>query len=204
MLQIGVLALQGGVHEHLDAVRGAADKAKIPISLRTVRTARELEGLQGLLMPGGESTTMSLLLQKNSMLEPTRNIPGLFGTCAGLILMAKEVEGKMQGQEGLDVMDVGVSRNAYGAQIDSFESVLESEILPKMRIPFIRAPKITKVDEAAGVRILARLPKSNEPVIVEQRMPGRFYLGATCHPEIRTTRVHEYFLRALAAALKSA
>ena len=128
MLQIGVLALQGGVHEHLDAVRGAADKAKIPISLRTVRTARELEGLQGLLMPGGESTTMSLLLQKNSMLEPTRNIPGLFGTCAGLILMAKEVEGKMQGQEGLDVMDVGVSRNAYGAQIDSFESVLESEI----------------------------------------------------------------------------
>ena len=217
MQQIGVLALQGGVHEHLDAVRGAAEKARIPISLRTARTARELDGLQGLLLPGGESTTLSLLLQKNQMLEQMKNIPGLFGTCAGLILMAKEVEGKLQGQEGLDVMDVGVSRNTYGSQINSFESQLEAgdgrvpsdgaeplNLTGRLRIPFIRAPRITRVDEAAGVKVLARLPSSGEPVIVEQKLPGRFYLGAACHPELKTAKVHEYFLRELATALKSA
>lgn len=207
-MEIGVLAWQGGVQEHINAARSAADKAKIPISLRTVRTAGELAGLQGLLLPGGESTTLSLLLQKNNMLEPIRNIPGLFGTCAGLILMAKWVDGGVQGQQGLDVMDVGVSRNSYGAQIDSFETALhsadpENNLTGRLRIPFIRAPRITKVDEAAGVKVLATLPSSGEPAIVEQRLAGRFYIGAACHPEIKTTKVHEYFLRELQTALKT-
>ena len=130
--------------------------------------------------------------------------------------MAKEVDGNAQGQQGLGVMDVGVSRNAYGSQIDSFESRLEPEeskagaggpepinLTGRLRIPFIRAPKITRVDEAAGVKVLARLPSSGEPVIVEQKLPGRFYLGAACHPEIKTTKVHEYFLQELQAALKT-
>ncbi len=208
VLQIGVLALQGGVQEHINATRAAADKTKIPISLRTVRTANELAGLQGLLLPGGESTTLSLLLQKNSMLEPMKNIPGLFGTCAGLILMAKEVEGRVQGQEGLDVMDVGVNRNAYGVQIHSFESALQAtdeknNLTGRLRIPFIRAPKITKIDENAGVKVLATLPKTGEPVIVEQRLAGRFYLGTTCHPELKTSKVHELFLKELQAALRA-
>ena len=211
MLSIGVLAFQGDVAEHLEAIRGASEKSQIVIRLRTVRTEAELAGLQGLLLPGGESTHLSLLLQKNKMLAPMKNIPGLFGTCAGLILMSKWVEGKVQGQEGLDVMDVGVSRNAYGAQIDSFESALEPaseaadalDLTGRLRIPFIRAPRITKVDASAGVKILARLPSSGEPVIVSQKLSGKFYLGASCHPEMKTTRVHEYFLKELEAALKT-
>lgn len=199
MLQIGVLALQGDVAEHLEATRQAAQKGKLPVSLRTVRTAGELAGLHGLLLPGGESTTLSLLLQKNGMLEPMKEIPGLFGTCAGLILMAKEVEGKVEGQKGLEAMDVSVDRNAYGSQVDSFESVLEKaegELdFGKTKIPFIRAPKITRV--GGGVRVLAKHPTTGEPVIVQQELPGKFYLGATCHPEMRTGKAHEYFLKKL-------
>ena len=210
MLSIGVLAFQGDVAEHLEAIRGASEKSRIEIKLRTVRTAEELAGVQGLLLPGGESTTLSLLLQKEKMLEPMRNIPGLFGTCAGLILMSKWTEGKVQGQVGLDVMDVGVSRNAYGAQIDSFESTLEPaseaadalDLTGRLKIPFIRAPRITKIDASAGVRILAKLPSSGEPVIVQQKLSGKFYLGASCHPEMKTTKVHEYFLRELQTALQ--
>jgi len=203
MIEIGVLALQGDVAEHLQAIRAASAKTKIPISLRTVRTAKELEGLHGLLLPGGESTTLSLLLQKEGMLEPMREIPGLFGTCAGFILMAKEVEGAVEAQHMLEVMDVKVDRNAYGSQVDSFESVLEMTgekfDLGKTRILFIRAPKIIKT--GAAVTVLAKLPTTGEPVIIEERKPGRFFLGASCHPELRTSKAHEYFLKELMETL---
>ena len=207
MLEIGVLALQGDVAEHLEAARQAGAKTKIPMRLRTVRTADELAGLHGLLLPGGESTTLSLLLQKNAMIEPMRKIPGLLGTCAGLILMAKEVEGKSAEQECLGVLDVRVDRNAYGSQVDSFESALEKagegapDLTGKLRIPFIRAPKIVRVGE--GVHVLARHPNTGEPVIVQQKQAGKFYLGAACHPEMRTSRMHEYFLTHLQAALET-
>jgi len=206
MLEIGVLALQGDVAEHLHAIRQAGEKAKIHVSLRTVRTAAELEGLHGLLLPGGESTTLSLLLQQEGMMELMREISGIFGTCAGLILMAKEVEGQVQGQKGIEVLDVRVDRNAYGSQVDSFESPLEMvengpDLCGKLRIPFIRAPKITRMGE--GVRVLAKHPTTGEPVIVEQKAHGRFFLGAACHPEMRTSKTHEYFLSELAAALRT-
>lgn len=199
MLHIGVLALQGGVEEHVDAIRQASEKTKIAISLRTVRTARELSGLHALLIPGGESTTLSLLLKKENMLEPMRQLSALFGTCAGLILMAQEVEGAQEGQQTLEVLPIRVSRNAYGQQIDSFESKLEAggtgteSRTGKTKIVFIRAPKIIGVSES--VEVLARLSSTNEPVIVAYRQPGHFYLGATCHPELTTSKVHEYFLR---------
>ncbi len=204
MLEIGVLALQGDVAEHIQAARHASEKKKMQIRLRTVRTAQELAGLQGLLLPGGESTTLSLLLQKNSMLEPMKEIPGLFGTCAGLILMAKQVEGMVEGQKGLELMDVSVGRNAYGSQMDSFESIIECTgkglDLGKAKIPFIRAPKIIRV--GAGVSILSKHPTTGEPVMVEEKMAGKFYLGAACHPEMVTSKAHEYFLEQLELGLK--
>jgi 5'-phosphate synthase pdxT subunit len=199
MLNIGVLALQGGVAEHIDALRQASAKTKIPISLRTVRTAKELEGLHGLVLPGGESTTLSLLLQKEGMLEPIRQLPALFGTCAGLILMAQEIEGAETDQKFLHVLPIDISRNAYGSQLDSFENVLEGELTSKTKILFIRAPKIREVQE--GVEIIARLPNSHEPVIVAYRPPGKFLLGATCHPEMTTSKVHEFFLKEMTATL---
>ncbi|VVB57010.1 Pyridoxal 5'-phosphate synthase subunit PdxT [uncultured archaeon] len=204
MLEVGVLALQGDVAEHIEAARRAAEKKKIQIRLRTVRTAAELQGLQAILLPGGESTTLSLLLQKEGMLEPMKEIPALLGTCAGLILMAKHVEGKGPDQEGLELMDVQVDRNAYGSQVDSFESPLEMTgqmDLGKTRIPFIRAPKITRVGE--GVAVLAKHPTTGEPVVVEQKLPGKYYLGAACHPEMVSSKMHEYFLEQMQAALKS-
>ncbi len=199
MLNIGILALQGGVAEHVEAIREAGRKTKIGISLRTVRTAPELSGLHALLMPGGESTTLSLLLAKEGMLEPMKRIPALFGTCAGLILMAGEVEGAEANQQFLHVLPISIGRNAYGSQLDSFESVLEGGLTGKTKILFIRAPRISEVGE--GVEVLARLPKTHEPVIVEFRAAGHLYFGATCHPELTTSRVHEYFLRELTAML---
>ncbi|MDE1798378.1 MAG: pyridoxal 5'-phosphate synthase glutaminase subunit PdxT [Candidatus Micrarchaeota archaeon] len=199
MLNIGVLALQGGVAEHVSALRQASAKAKIPISLRTVRTARDLEGLHALLLPGGESTALSLLLEREGMFELMKRIPALFGTCAGLILMADEVDGAEPGQQSLGVMPITVTRNAYGTQSDSFESRLDGELTGKAKILFIRAPKISAMGE--GVQVLSRLPKTNEAVIVEYRTSGRLLFGATCHPELTTSKVHEYFLKELAGTL---
>ena len=142
MLNIGVLSLQGGVAEHIQAMRQASEKSKIQISLRTVRTPEQLAGLDALLIPGGESTTLSLLMKKNDMFEPARAVPNIFGTCAGLIMLSKDVEGKEEGQETLALMDVKVSRNAYGSQSQSFESRLDSELTGKVKILFIRAPMV--------------------------------------------------------------
>ncbi len=224
MLNIGVLALQGGVAEHVSALRQASERIEIPVSVRTVRTPEQLAGLDALLMPGGESTTLGLLLERQGMFGPIGAIPHLFGTCAGLILMAKEVEGKAEGQRGLALMDIRVSRNAYGSQSDSFESRLEGELTGKTKILFIRAPKILGV--GPGVQVLASLPAKasaepappeashsekaspepghssvpGEPVIVMQKQPGRIFLGATCHPELTTGKVHEFFLKQVAGA----
>lgn len=200
-LSVGILALQGGVAEHVEAFRKAARKTKLSVSLRTVRTARELEGLHAIVIPGGESTTLSVLLENQGLLEPIRRLPSVFGTCAGLILMAEGVDGAEQGQKSLHLMPVVVSRNAYGSQADSFESALEGGLTGKTRVIFIRAPKIVEI--GAGVEVLARLPATQEPAIVGFRPAGHFYLGAACHPELTTGRVHEYFLRELMTALSN-
>ena len=128
------------------------------------------------------------------MFDTLKKIPNIFGTCAGLILMAKKVQGAVNQQIGLELMDIEVDRNAYGTQYDSFESKLNSEILDDETIMFIRAPKINKIDKNK-VKILATLPETNEPVLIEQRTDKHFLLGATCHPEFNTTKIHEYFLK---------
>lgn len=197
MLYVGVLALQGGVEEHMRTLAEAARKAKMHISLRSVRTNEELEGLDALAIPGGESTALSILMEKEGMLEKVRAVPALFGTCAGLILMAKEVDGAAGGQKFLSVMDVKVSRNAYGAQPHSFEAKINAGSIGEIKAIFIRAPKI--ISCGAGVDTLSSI--DGEPVLVEQKMPGRYFLGATFHPELTTAKVHEYFLKE-AAKLK--
>jgi 5'-phosphate synthase pdxT subunit len=182
---IGVLALQGDVREHLHALEGAGAHG-VP-----VKTRKALAEVDGLVIPGGESTTVGMLLERFELMEPLREriaagMP-VFGTCTGLILMAKEIEGSRQPRIGC--MDVAVRRNAYGRQVDSFEAHLPAPALGEEPVTavFIRAPQVTRVDE--GVEVLA--DSEAGPVLVRQ---GRM-LGATFHPELTGDhRVHRLFV----------
>jgi len=187
-----VLALQGDFQAHEIAV-GRAGAAAVQ-----VRTAEDLRGLDGLIIPGGESTTMLKLLRDENLIEPLREFGQqrpIFGTCAGAILLANEVSSPAQ--ESLGLIDVGVERNAYGRQIDSRvtqitpEAEFQSRTGPgEMEAVFIRAPIIRRVGD--GARVLARY--DGDPVLVEE---GR-HVVATFHPELSgDSRVHELFLQKL-------
>lgn len=182
MPKIGVLALQGAYEKHARALeRAGAEVAE-------VRTADELRTVDGLVIPGGESTTMLNLLGRENMLEPLRefglNKP-IFGTCAGAILLAKDVENPKQ--DSLGLVDITVQRNAYGRQVDSRVVKIASEGFGELEAVFIRAPIIRKAE--AGVKVLATY--QGDPVLVEQ---GR-HLIATFHPELTSdARVHSYFI----------
>jgi len=181
--KVGVLALQGDFEAHRKALERAGAE---PVE---VRSADQLAGLQGLVIPGGESTTMLKLLKNESLLEPLRafgeNRP-IFGTCAGAILLAAHVSNPVQ--ESLSLMDIDVERNGYGRQIDSRIAHLQAEGSDReMEAVFIRAPIITRVGEAA--KVLARY--AGNPVLVEQ---GR-HMVATFHPELTgDSTVHRMFL----------
>jgi 5'-phosphate synthase pdxT subunit len=185
-LKIGVLALQGDVREHLRALESAG---ATPVE---VRTAAHLEEVEALVVPGGESTTIGKLLDRFELLEPLKErakggMP-LFGTCAGLILMANEIVGGQDAPHRLGVMDVGVRRNAYGRQVDSFESELEVSGFDDPFIAvFIRAPVIERVGE--GVEVLAT--SDDVPVLVRQ---GNL-VASSFHPEMTgDARLHEMFV----------
>jgi 5'-phosphate synthase pdxT subunit len=198
-MEIGVLAFQGSVIEHARASQEAAGLLGIRCRIREVRTAPELEGLDGLIIPGGESTTMYKLCLRGGMLEGIRGIPGVFGTCAGAIMLAKKVRGAEEGQGTLGLMDIEVGRNAYGTQAESFEEELETEPGPINAI-FIRAPRI--ISSGSGVKALAR--RGGETVACEQRAGGRYYLAACFHPELSSPVFHSHFLRSLRkSALKT-
>ncbi|HXV59482.1 MAG TPA: pyridoxal 5'-phosphate synthase glutaminase subunit PdxT [Vicinamibacteria bacterium] len=186
---VGVLALQGDYAEH----RRALDR--IGVASREVRRADELRGLRALVLPGGESTTMLKFIEEEGLMEPLRRLyhegAAMFGTCAGVILLAKRVTSPSQPSLGL--LDVSIERNGYGRQIDSHESrepcpVLGDEPLPMV---FIRAPVIRSWGPA--VRLLAH--HRGEPVLVrEERI-----LASTFHPELTDdSRVHRYFLESVA------
>ena len=192
MKRVGVLALQGDFEAHEKAV-GRAGAAAVQ-----VRTAEDLRGLDGLIIPGGESTTMLKLLRDENLMEPLREFGQrhpIFGTCAGAILLANEVSSPAQ--ESLGLIDVGVERNAYGRQIDSRvtqitpEAEFQSRTGPgEMEAVFIRAPIIRRVGD--GARVLAWY--DGDPVLVEE---GR-HVVATFHPELSgDSRVHELFLQKL-------
>lgn len=182
-LRIGVLAVQGDVREH------AATLRRLGAHPVEVRKPEELEGLDGLILPGGESTAIGRLLRLYGLEEPLREFSGaLFGTCAGMILLAREAEDGVPGQPLLGALDLVVRRNGYGRQVASFEADLELEgEREPLRGVFIRAPRV--VEAGPGVEVLAEL--DGDPVLVrEDRI-----LAASFHPELTDdTRVHETFL----------
>lgn len=181
---VGVLALQG------DFARHAAALQKLGAAVREVRDPKELEDLDALIIPGGESTTMLKLMEKTGMEAALVSFAerggALFGTCAGVILLARKVAGP--DQRSLGILDVDVDRNAYGRQIDSFETDLQwTEDTDTVRGVFIRAPRISRIGD--GVRVLAH--HDGHPVLVRN---GNV-LACTFHPELTTdTRLHRYFL----------
>ena len=173
-MRIGVLALQGNFREHAAMLRRLGAE---PVE---VRKPEQLEGLDGLVVPGGESTTFVRLMRLYGLEEAIGSFEQpVFGTCAGLIVL---------GRDHLGLVDVEVARNAYGRQVHSFEADLDLVGNDKpLRGVFIRAPRVTEVGE--GVEVLAEL--DGDPVLLQQ---GRF-LVASFHPELTDdTRVHERFL----------
>lgn len=183
MKKIGVLALQGAIREHIQMLE------KLGCVAVAITRVEDLAGLDGLILPGGESTTMRKLLDRYELLAPirllaTKGLP-MFGTCAGLILLAKEV---MDYEPHLAVMNVVVARNSYGRQVESFEVPLTikgiGESIPAV---FIRAPHIVSVGEE--VEVLA----TNDQKIVLAR--DGHMLGCSFHPELtEDTRIMEYFI----------
>ena len=190
--RVGILALQGDFDAHAAAVERAGGRPEL------VREATQLDGLDGLILPGGESTTMLKLMRYEGLFEPLvafgRRKP-MFGTCAGAILMARHVRNPEQ--ESFGLVDLDVERNAYGRQIDSRVVALkpdpefERRAGPgKLEAVFIRAPIIRH--SGPGVNVLARY--NGDPVLVEQER----HLVATFHPELTSDpRVHRLFLERL-------
>jgi 5'-phosphate synthase pdxT subunit len=186
--RVGVLALQGDVREH---VRVLTDLGAL---VTLVRRPDELDRIDGLVLPGGESSVIDKLARAFGMQHPLRRAiaTGLpvYGTCAGLILLADRITGGIAGQETLGGMDVVVARNAFGGQSESFETELEVDGFDEpVHAAFIRAPVVEQVGERA--RSLARLA-DGRVVAVEQGA----LLGTAFHPEVSgETRFHERFLR---------
>lgn len=181
--RVGILALQGDFEAHGKALARAGAE---PVE---VRTAEELDHVQGLVIPGGESTTMLKLLDVTGLKEPLRKFgesKPIFGTCAGAILLAKRVTNPVQ--DSLALMDIEVQRNAYGRQLDSRIVNLKPEMEGgDLEAVFIRAPIIRHV--GADARVIASY--NGDPVLVEQ---GR-HLVATFHPELsQDDRIHRHFV----------
>ena len=186
-MKVGVLGLQGDVREHVRALESAGATACV------VKRVDQLEAVDALILPGGESTTIGKLLVRYGLLDPLRGrvhsgMP-LYGTCAGAILMAGEIVGAEDAPHRVAVMDIAVRRNAYGRQLDSFEADLQVEGLEgDFRAVFIRAPVIEATGD--GVEVMAEV--DGRPVLVRQ---GRL-LASTFHPEMTSdARLHEMFVQ---------
>ncbi|NQT48930.1 MAG: pyridoxal 5'-phosphate synthase glutaminase subunit PdxT [Chloroflexi bacterium] len=190
-MKIGVLALQGAFIEHIGILQ------RLGAQSFPVRLPKELDGLDGLVIPGGESTTISKLMLEFGLMQPVRGLgqEGLpiLGTCAGMILLASEVSGSRI--ETLGLMDVSVKRNAFGRQVDSFETDLNMPALggEPFRAIFIRAPAVENV--RPGVEIVAELPDGVVVAAQQERL-----LIAAFHPELTDDlRFHRYFLDIVAS-----
>ena len=186
-MRIGVLALQGAFAEHIAVLR------KLGVEAVEVRLPKQLDGLDGLIIPGGESTSISLLMKNYRLAEAISRLAKsgfpMFGTCAGMIVLAKTLSND-GGVEPVGAMDVRVARNAFGRQVDSFEAALSIPALGKETFTavFIRAPKIESVGKK--VEVLAKL---DDGTVVAARQ-GKL-LVTSFHPELTDdTRMHRYFL----------
>ncbi|MEM4348647.1 MAG: pyridoxal 5'-phosphate synthase glutaminase subunit PdxT [Candidatus Anstonellaceae archaeon] len=190
MDKIGVLALQGDFEEHIHALLKASEKLSVPIKIVEVRTASHLDGIDGLIIPGGESTAISRLMQSEGMFEKIASVRKIMGTCAGAILLAKEVHGATHFQRFLSIMDISVTRNAYGSQLASFEAQITT-VFGSMNGVFIRAPKLQPI--SPEVQPMAFL--SEEVVGAYQKLKDQHLIALAFHPELTTTKFHEYFIK---------
>jgi pyridoxal 5'-phosphate synthase pdxT subunit len=187
-MKAAVLALQGAFREHREVLEA------LDVDVVEVRAPEHLSSVDALFLPGGESTTMSKLLDSSGLFDPVRELvrDGVptFGTCAGMILLAREVADGRPDQRGFDVLDIRVRRNGYGRQVASFEADVEVESLPggPFHGVFIRAPFVERVGE--GVDVLA--DHEGVPVLVRS---GRVW-ASSFHPELsHDLRLHERFLQ---------
>ena len=187
-MPIGVLALQGDFREHINTL------TSLGVDSIEVRTVADMEKSTGLIIPGGESTAIQKLAMNFGLLEPIRSAirDGLptFGTCAGLIMLADEILDGIPGQVGFGGLDISVRRNAFGNQLESFETQLTFEGISgsKIEAAFIRAPIVERVGE--GVQILSKLDDGRVVAVRNETI-----LGISFHPEISgEKRVHEYFV----------
>ena len=186
-MKIGVLALQGAFAEHIAILK------RLNVDAIPVRLPHQLEGLDGLIIPGGESTTITKLMThyklRDKIIELAKNNFPIFGTCAGMIVLARELS-RSGGVRPTGVMAIKVNRNAFGRQVDSFETEISIPVLGEKSLigVFIRAPLIESVGE--GCEVLARL---NDGTIIAARQ-GKLLVCAF-HPELTDdTRFHHYFL----------
>jgi len=184
---VGILALQGAFAAHEDALRG------LGVETRQVRTPLDLAHVHALVMPGGESTTMSRLLETSQLFEPlqqrlTEGLP-VFGTCAGMILLATNVLDGRPDQRSFGVIDIDVRRNGYGRQVDSFETdITVAGLSAPFHAVFIRAPKV----ETTGTAVEVLATHDGVPVLARQGP----VMVASFHPEITPdARLHEMFLQ---------
>lgn len=197
---VGVLALQGGVIEHVRMLESLGARTRL------VRRVDHLEGLDGIVLPGGESTTMSKLLELGGMLEPLRaaladGLPA-FGTCAGLIMLSTDILDTRADARSLNAIDITVRRNAFGRQVDSFEGDLSiagitddgagGQDVP-MHAVFIRAPWVERVGD--GVKVLARVNDGGDADGAIVAVQQGSVVAASFHPELTgDDRMHRYFL----------
>lgn len=211
--KVGVLGIQGAFIEHIQMLQKAAEEVGVSVTVSDVRQPEQLADLDGLIIPGGESTTLSVFLKQNGfegrLREWIRN-PGkpgvVWGTCAGLILLSDELQGqKKEGQISLGGLGIVCCRNAYGRQSSSFEApvqLLDPELLvgsqlgqPDTQFPgvFIRAPGVEKVLDPSQTKVLATLPGGEYSVVAVRQ--GNI-LATTFHPELtKDTRWHRYFIK---------
>ena len=184
-MRVGVFALQGDVREHLQLL------TSLGVESIEVRNAEQLASVDGLILPGGESTTISKLIDifdlRDDLLAYISKGKPVYGTCAGMIMLATEVLDEASGQQSLKAMDISVRRNAFGSQLDSFEASIEFAGA-QVDVAFIRAPIVERVGE--NVHILSQLP---DGAVVAVRQGN--LLATSFHPELTgDSSVHEYFL----------
>ena len=183
--------MQGAFAEHVKALEAAGARTRL------VRTREDLDGLDGIVLPGGESTTMTMLMDRVGLLEPLRGAirDGLatMGTCAGMIVLARDITDGMPGQNGLGLLDIAVRRNGFGRQVESFESPLRIEGMDGKTFPgvFIRAPL---VERTGDVEVIAE--HDGHPVAVKHDR----ILALAFHPELTDDlRLHREFVRIASA-----
>jgi len=192
LLRVGVLALQGDVREHVKSLNS------LNVAVQKVRNPEELKTVNALVIPGGESTTISMLAKRVGLLDPLRKFVkdgfAVYGSCAGMIMLAEEILDGRSDQETIGGIDITVRRNAFGRQVDSFETDLAlKDFKNNFKAVFIRAPWVERV--GSQVEVLATYKTENNqehPVMVRQGA----LLATSFHPELTNdNRIHEYFVQ---------